>query len=193
MKRIIWSLAVACLMLTGGVAGASILFHPKPIDLGVANVRQEDPKWCWAAVIQQILAWRGGSAPSQCELVNQALTDKGQGGTDCCQEGPDSEICSRAGTNLEVLSLITRLGGRVDGIMPPNTPEEIHEYLENGRVVIAGVQGVAGLNHAYVIRGISWGEDGQAMLLINDPAQDEPVNLPFQEARPTWILTMTAY
>ncbi len=193
MKRIIWSLAAACLMLTGGAAGASILFNPKPIDLGVANVRQEDPKWCWAAVIQQILAWRGGgSSLSQCQVVNQALNDQGRNGMDCCQEGPDSEICSRAGTNLEVLSLITRLGGRVDGIMPPDTPEQLYEHLKAGRVVIAGVKGPGGLNHAYVIRGMVW-EDGQAMLLINDPALNEPVSRPFREARPTWILTMTAY
>ena len=44
---------------------------PPPVDLGIQNIPQETPLWCWAAVAQQIIfALRGpNGTPHQCGLV----------------------------------------------------------------------------------------------------------------------------
>jgi hypothetical protein len=46
---------------------------PPPLNLGIRNVLQETPVWCWVAVSQEIIEYTNGSSPSQLELAALAL------------------------------------------------------------------------------------------------------------------------
>jgi hypothetical protein len=109
---------------------------------------------------------------------------------DCCQNR-EAEECRRTGNLAEVMELITRYGGRASLIPIPNEPKEIYKLLASGQALIVGFRITDKLNHAYLIKGISWvptaeGND-QAILSVNDPAYPASRPISFEEARPTWI------
>lgn len=52
MKKL---LAIFALMFVLGPASAQL---PPPINLGIINLPQNGPVWCWAAVARQIIAWK---------------------------------------------------------------------------------------------------------------------------------------
>ncbi len=189
MKKHLTAL-VFILILIPASSSASILFKPKPIDLGFDNIQQEARNWCWAAIVQQILTWRGNpNPPSQCQLVTEANRDRGETRFNCCDQPTALPAeCNRSGNQLEMMTLINRYGGRVDGVQMPDTPEQVHEYLAAGRALVVGIDVNAEYNHAIIIRGITW-ESGQAMLRVNDPARKEATLVPFDSSRPGWLMT----
>jgi hypothetical protein len=66
VKKILVALA---LVMTFGPAAAQL---PPPINLGIYNLTQDTPEWCWVAVARQIAAWKRRDLPSipeQCALV----------------------------------------------------------------------------------------------------------------------------
>jgi hypothetical protein len=187
------ALALAVVFLLPAPARAGSFFNPDPVDLGLDNIEQETQYWCWAALIQQLLyRSSAGNPPRQCELVNQANRDRNTDEVDCCLDQEQAVCAARTGNNFEIMSLINRYGGRVLGLPLPQTPEKLYEALIDGKAVIAGVRISETMNHAYLIKGIFWDEEGQAQLLINDPAKSGTTTLSFDEARPTWIMTMTS-
>ena len=59
-------LAIFVLLFSLGSVAAQV----PPVNLGVLNLPQEGPVWCWAAVARQIIAWKHQNlsmAPQQCE------------------------------------------------------------------------------------------------------------------------------
>ncbi|UQZ88710.1 hypothetical protein C4J81_05625 [Deltaproteobacteria bacterium Smac51] len=195
MKKIILTLAAVLIMSTPGMAGAGPL-RPDPIELNIKNIEQETNYWCWASLIQQLVVYHSvGRPPAQCDMVSLATGNNLGRVVDCCQNR-DAEECHRTGNLVEVMELVTRYGGRASVIPIPNEPEEIYNLLASGQALIVGFQMTPELNHAYLIKGISWvpTDDGndQAILLINDPAYPGSQSIPFDKAQPTWITAIAA-
>jgi hypothetical protein len=99
----------------------------------------------------------------------------------------------RLGDLGEVAGLIGRYGVRVTARPEPETPERLYQTLLGGQAVLAGVNIAEGLNHLYLIKGIFWDAEGRAKLLVNDPARPGATTLDFEEARPTWLVTLTIF
>jgi len=89
-----------------------------------------------------------------------------------------------------VMTLVNRYGGRVDGVQMPDTPEQVHEYLAAGRALAVGLDTGETVGHVILIRGIVW-ENGEAMLLVNDPIVKQSIKTPFSSSRPSWKTTQT--
>lgn len=163
---------------------------PDPIIIDIANTEQETNYWCWPALVQQIINWRGmGRGPSQCEIVNITNAYKGWQGINCC-DNPSLKECSRLGEAAEIKNLISLYGGRAMDIDVPTTPEEIYSYLMAKQVLLVGVE-ISGTNnkHLYMIRGLAW-EGEEAILTINDPAVGQSQTLKFSEAQNTWFYAL---
>ena len=77
-RRVLLSAAAGCLV--AGHSRAKPGMPPK-IDLGIVNIPQQTPVWCWAAVAEQIITWRRGGSPPQCVLVAAAF---GAAAQRCC-------------------------------------------------------------------------------------------------------------
>ncbi len=165
---------------------------PDPVALDIPNIEQETNYWCWAALVQQLIAARKiGSPPKQCQLADALNELKGRPASYCCRDLGQPE-CEVMATHPEITSLIERYGGRSTVVETPDSPEEVYNYLAGGQAILCSVKITPEMNHIYLVRGLSW-ENGQAMLLINDPATGGPSKkVPFQEARPTWQLTLAA-
>ena len=158
---------------------------PPPIDLGIQNIPQETPVWCWAAVAQQIIfALRGpDGTPPQCGLVAIASNVPSQV---CCQIPTP---CMRTGYLHEIQSLILYFGGRFSTISPPADPMTVYRTLASARAIIMAVQSSPFSGHVVVIRGMAWIPTHmgvQPVLYINDPMGFFTQPVPFVNILPYW-------
>ena len=130
---VVWLLSV---IPVGFEDGISLRRCRSPIDLGIQNIPQETPVWCWAAVAQQIILALNGPAgtPSQCGLV---AVSSGVPPAVCCQFPVQ---CARTGSLQEIRNLILYFGGHVSSITPPDDPMTVYQTLASGRVIIMAVQ-----------------------------------------------------
>lgn len=149
------------------------------IDLGVPNIPQQTPVWCWAAVAQQIIVWQQGQSPNQCALVAMANNAPSQF---CCTGNPQ---CHVTGNLQQIQWLIHQFGGKLSSIHPPAGPDVLYATLANHRPVIMAVQSSPFSGHVVVLRGIScYGP--QVVLHINDPMSYFTQPIPFQNVIQFW-------
>ena len=138
-----------------------------PIDLGIRNIRQETPVWCWAAVAEQIIRWRNrGRGPSQAELVSIANGFP----PEACLQPPNNfvyQACLRTGHLVEIQQLIAMFGGGLGQIAPPAHPAILYQTLSRGQAIILAVQSTPFSGHVVVLRGMAPAPD--PILFINDP------------------------
>lgn len=158
---------------------------PPPVDLGIQNIPQETPVWCWAAVAQQIIfALRGpNGTPPQCGLVAIASNAPPQY---CCQMPTP---CMRTGHLQEIQGLILHFGGRFSSIAPPADPMTIYRTLASRRAIIMAVQTSPFSGHVVVIRGMAWVPTPmgvQPVLFVNDPMGFFTQPIPFMDILPYW-------
>lgn len=183
MKRFLICLLVG---LISGLSVSSVRAQvPPPVDLGIQNIAQETPVWCWVAVAQQIIfALRGATGtPPQCALVAIASNVPPQA---CCQIPTP---CSRTGHLQEIQGLIFHFGGRVSAIAPPADPMIVYQTLASRRAIIMAVQSSPFSGHVVLVRGMAWvpGPMGiQPVLYINDPMGFFTQPIPFQNILPYW-------
>ncbi|MBF0034382.1 hypothetical protein HAX39_17555 [Citrobacter freundii] len=158
--------------ITGIVAAYFFIFSyalaiPPPIDLGIQNIPQMTPVWCWAAVAQQIIyRLNPGSTPQQCQLVAEAYNANPQ----ICCNAPAS--CMATGSLQQIQHLISNYSGHSSTITPPANPMAIYQTLASGRAIIMQVRSSPYSNHVIVIRGMAWVPTPmgiQPVLYINDP------------------------
>ncbi|HAO07526.1 MAG TPA: hypothetical protein DCQ50_11135 [Chryseobacterium sp.] len=153
------------------------------IDLGIANIPQENTLWCWAAVSQQIIYWQKGSAPRQCELVS--IANNVSSGY-CCYY---PQQCNVAGSNLQIQNLILYYGGRYSSLQMPANAMVLQETLRQGRPIILQLKLTPYMGHVVVLRGINWVSTAyglQPILLINDPMGYFTQPIPFENLLNFW-------
>ena len=158
---------------------------PPSVDLGIQNIPQETPLWCWAAVAQQIIfALRGpNGTPPQCGLVAIASNVPPQY---CCQMPTP---CMRTGHLQEIQGLILHFGGHPSSIAPPTDPMTIYRTLASRRAIIMAVQTSPFSGHVVVIRGMAWVPTPmgvQPVLFVNDPMGFFTQPIPFMNILPYW-------
>lgn len=158
---------------------------PPPVDIGIQNITQETPVWCWVAVAQQIIfALQGpNGTPPQCGLVAIASNVPPQA---CCQMPTP---CMRTGHLQEIQGLILHFGGRFSAIAPPADPMTVYQTLASRRAIIMAVQSSPFSGHVVVIRGMEWVPTPmgiQPVLYINDPMGFFTQPVPFQSILPYW-------
>ena len=191
-KTALTAAALLAVMAAGAATGAYP--NPDPVSLPIENQVQETKYWCWAAIVRQLLQRPTyGRPPRQCELVNQANYDRRLTGDDCCRRPAGTACGDRLGDLGEVAGLIGRYGLKVEPRPAPETADSLYRSLLDGQVVLAGVNIAEGLNHLYLIKGIFWDDRGRARLLVNDPASPGVTTLDFEEARSTWLVTLTVF
>lgn len=137
------------------------------IDLGIPNIPQRTPVWCWVAVVEQIIRWRqGGAGPSQAELVAMA---NGMHPQACFQPANPMvyQACMRTGHLAEIQGLLAAFGGGFSALAPPTHPQPIYATLRQGRPIILALQSTPFSGHVVVLRGMLPAPD--PLLLINDP------------------------
>lgn len=165
---------------------ASAQYYPEPVDLGINNEEQQIEEWFWPALARQVLLKQNKETPTQCRLASLANDPRsGVQGPDCCQD-PIPEVCKRPLDHQELLEIFESSNVQTEVIPKPKTAEEVYEHLNNGRPLLVGFLIDKDKRHAYLVRGISWEEDGRPMLLINDPHVTEPFKAPFAEEVPGW-------
>lgn len=142
-----------------------------PIDLGIPNIKQDTPVWCWAAVAQQIIQWKTGQAPLQCALVGVAGNVPPQA---CCGGAP---MCVTTGGLQHIQFLIQQFGFSPSFISPPSSPQAVYQTLSMGRAIIMAVQTSPVIGHVVVIRGMAC-IGANPVLFINDPASNMANPLP---------------
>lgn len=187
MQKIVLSFLTALALSAVAPSPAPAQFYPDPINLGISNIEQEAENWHWPAIVRQVLNKRSGHAPSQCQIVNLANTEDGEEAPpeDCCQDS-SLALCGRFSDIRESLNILKRFGVPAETVTIPSSPDQVYNYLIEGRALIVGFYIDRDRKHAYLVRGISWDEEGQASLLINDPAVTEPFQAPFEQERPGW-------
>lgn len=151
------------------------------IDLGIQNIRQETVAWCWAAVAQQIILWKTGSAPHQCELV--ALANNAPPGA-CCNGNPQ---CVKVGSLQQIQWLIANFSETPSQLSFPAGPSTIYNTVDYGKAVIIAIQQSPFVGHVVVLRGVScW--NNSLILHINDPMGWNTFSSPiaFQNILPFW-------
>lgn len=165
---------------------ASAQYYPEPVDLGIKNEEQKIEEWFWPALARQVLLKQNPQTPTQCQLASLANDPRdGSEGPNCCLD-PIPEGCKRPLDHQELLAFFEQANVPTEVIPRPKTVEEIYEYLKNGQPILVGFLIAQDKRHAYLVRGLSWEEDGQPMLLINDPHVTEPFKAPFDEEVPGW-------
>jgi hypothetical protein len=150
-----------------GVSCAGDGARAQSVDLGIVNIQQGTPVWCWAAVAEQVIRWKNhGPGPSQCQLVSMA---NGFPPQTCCAppNAMVAQACLRTGWLQEIQALIAHFGGSHSAIAPPAHPAVLFQTLQAGRAVILGVQTTPYSGHVVVLRGMIAGPD--PLLIINDP------------------------
>ena len=184
MKKILTAILAAGFMINAYPALAQ--YHPDPLDLNIPNVEQETNNWCWAAVLVQILdRYSYGDTPSQCDLVNTANIERGDGSVDCCVN-PSDPVCDRLGGNGDEMSFfLGRYGVPYEVIEAPATPEAVYEYLNAGKALMVQILMPEGYNHLFLVTGIYW-EGDEAILRVNNPAVAERGIASFEKTRPGW-------
>jgi hypothetical protein len=158
---------------------------PRPVDLPIANTRQETQVWCWAAVAQQIImASRGPRAtPSQCALVGMAY---GRGSQACCQN-PGS--CVTTGSLEQIQGLVRDFGGRGSSVARPTDPMTVYNSLAAGHAIVMAVRSSPYEGHVVVLRGMAWQQTPygmQPVLFINDPMAYFTQPVPFDNIARYW-------
>lgn len=180
--RLIRGLAAAALLW---IADPSVVRAqvPPPIDLGIRNIPQETPVWCWAAVAQQVIAWITGGAPAQCQLVGLAYGAP----PDACCFNPHG--CMVTGHFQHIQGLIAHFGGRYSSLNRPTDPFTLYRTLDAGRAVILAVQNTPFAGHVVVLTGMEWMPTPfglQPILYINDPMGHFTRPVAFQQLLPIW-------
>lgn len=179
-------LTALALLVIAAPAPAPAQFYPDPVDLGINNEQQQIEQWYWPALIRQILLKQASQPPTQCQIVSMAAAEE----MDCCLN-PAPEGCDRPLDLRQVLAILERSGLQAQAAPCPKTADQVYEHLINGRALIIGFFIARDKKHAYLVRGISWTEDGQPMLLINDPNVTEPFQAPFSEEYAGWQTAIT--
>lgn len=177
-------LAIFALMFVLGPAAAQL---PPPINLGIINLSQQGPVWCWAAVARQIIAWKHQSlpaAPEQCALVAMA---NGAPPAACCSGHPS---CNITGSIPQIQGLIAAFGASYSSVAPPAHPMILYNTLASGRPIILQISSGPGTAHVVVLQGMNWYPSPtgpRAMLHINDPMNIYPAPVPFESIAPIWM------
>ena len=178
-RRLLLS-AAACLVATPSRAKPGML--PK-IDLGIVNIPQQTPLWCWAAVAEQIITWRRGTSPPQCALVAAAF---GASAQRCCG-WPQS--CMTTGGLEQIQALLAPFGGGASWITPPADPMALYRTLSDERPVILAVRSTPHGGHVVVLRGMARvpAPGGPMPVLhVNDPLAHFTRPVVFAQLRPHW-------
>jgi len=186
MKKTIVLMFLAVLAVA---APAPAQFYPDPVELDIKNEQQQIEQWYWPALIRQILLKQTSQSPTQCQIVNMAAPEAGPD-LDCCLN-PAPEGCDRPLDHRQTLAILERSGIRAQAAPCPKTADQVYEHLVNGQALLIGFFISQSKRHAYLVRGISWTEDGQPMLLINDPNVTEPFQAPFSGEYPGWQTAIT--
>jgi Papain-like cysteine protease AvrRpt2 len=152
---------------------------PPVVDLGIINIPQQEPEWCWLAVSEQIIRWkRGGQSPLQCQMAS--LADNFPPGVCCLPPNPAiAQICGRGGALPEIQALIARFGATFSQITPPTDPMTLYQILRAGHPVIVALQETPYAGHVVVVRGMDWLAGGP-VLFVNDPMSYFTQPVPFQ-------------
>lgn len=184
IRRAFPKLAFIALLLAATAPTDAPAQVPPPIDLGIQNIPQERPVWCWAAVAQQIIYHRRGATPQQCALV--AMANNAPPAVCCSGYNP---ACDVTGSNQQIIGLIGGFGAGYTYFAPPTDPMTLYNTLASGRPVIAQIQTGLISFHVVVIRGMFFTPtfNGlQPMLLINDPLNHFTQPVPFFSILPVW-------
>lgn len=182
MKKI---LAIIAFMLVLCPASAQL---PPPINLGIINLPQQGPVWCWAAVARQIIAWKHQSlpaAPEQCALV--AMANNAAPPVCCMGVNP---ACNITGSLPQIQGLIANFGASYSSIAPPAHPMALYNTLAAGHPIILQISSGPGMAHVVVLQGMEWYPSPmgpRAMLHINDPMNIYPAPVPFENIAPIWM------
>lgn len=175
-RRLLLSAAAGCLIAAPSRAKPAA---PPPIDLGIANIAQQTPLWCWAAVAEQIIAWRQGESPPQCALVAAAF---GAPAALCCGQ---PQACLTTGGLPQIQALLAHFGGAPSRIAPPADPMALYRALAEEHPVILAVRLTPYNGHVVVLRGMAW--TPAPVLLINDPLAHFARPVPFAQLLPYWL------
>lgn len=134
------------------------------VDLGVQNIQQQGQAWCWAAAAQQIIVWRTGQFPQQCEMVAVA---NGANPSACCPYHP---TCDVPGSMQQIQALLAFYGRSFTRIAPPANPNALFQILSQGQPVIMLVRNspFSAVGHFVVVRGMNFSPQGPVVFL-NDP------------------------
>ena len=184
--RLLLAAAVAACLGAGAVR-AQVL---PPVDLGIANIRQETDVWCWAAVAQQVIVKRKGRSPPQCALVAMV---HGRYPSFCC---PHYDRCSVPGSLKQIQTLIRNFGQRSTALSPPTDAMSLYRNLRAGHPIILAVRNSPYSGHVIVLTGMTWiqGARGpEAVLHVNDPLQVIPARLPWRDLLPRWSAAIVVY
>ena len=134
-----------------------------PIDLGIQNIPQEMPNWCWVAAAQQIIFWATGDAPPQCAMAGMANNVQPQYA--CAAPGQ----MNVPGYMQQIAALISRFVGAHSMMGGPGTAEQVYETIYYNRPIIMLVNpGFSQVGHFVVIRAVSCGS-GELLIHLNDP------------------------
>jgi hypothetical protein len=162
-----------------GLTALSIYAHADAF-LSVPHYQQQTGLWCWAAAAQQIIAFKQGGAPPQCQLVEVA---SGFPPGACCNMGHPA--CVHGGNFSQVANLIAHYGGAFSNYVLPANPYIIEATLKSGRPILAQVVSGFGSTHVVVIRGIQM--NPVPTLIINDPLMPAPYTVPFSNLATIWL------
>lgn len=152
-----------------------------PVDLGIPNIQQRTQVWCWAAVAEQLITWRTGGSPPQCELVAFAY---GEPGEPCCT---GRAPCAVTGSLEQIQALLWHFAALPSQQAPPAHPTLLYQTLAVGRPIVLAVRSSPFAGHVVVLRGMScWGPE--PILHVNDPLAWAPLTQPvaFAQIMPFW-------
>lgn len=137
--------------------------------LAISMRKQIYESWCWAAIIESVLAHaRGLSQMSQCQIANQVLSQ-----TTCCEKQAPSQDCFKAiglDYGLNKLNLFRKMSA----VAGQRTINCIRHEIECRRPVAirVGKSNLAG--HFLLISGIVHTPDGEDAISILDPELGGP-------------------
>ena len=164
---------------------------PPPVNLGIQNILQESPVWCWVAVSQEIIIYSQGSSPSQLDLAAIAYNIPLQ------KAHSNPKLCIKTGTLKQIRFLISRFGGRYSTINPPTDPFTLYNTLRSGHPIILQIISGTGTYHVIVINGMEWQRTitGQLIpiLFVNDPMSIYIQPLPFDTLIRIWSAAIVVY
>ncbi len=145
---------------------------PADVDLGIPNIRQDTPNWCWIATAKQVIRW---TTPDfdlpQCRMLEIA---RNVPPGECCDH---PERCRQDGTLVGIGHLIELFTGVAAKPAPFFDVDRMHRLLQGGRPVVLALQNGPEQGHAVVLRGIEYMQtmrDAVPILLVNDPFSDHP-------------------
>lgn len=156
---------------------------PPPIDLGVINIPQQTPVWCWAAVVEQVVRWRsGGSGPSQCQIVSAA---NGFPAEHCCGPAVGAPICLRPGGVQEMQQALFSLVNIRSSVFGPLSWQQLYQFLSLGRPVLVLLHSTPFSGHVVLVRGMFFVPQGP-VLIVNDPMAYFSQPVPIQAFYAFW-------